>query len=435
MNIYEVFEKTKEVVNGLSLEQKVFLLSGVKLSIGDLLHLFGYGKYRPFLTLPVKNSNLPGIKFIDGPRGVTFKGSTAFPVAVVRGATWNPELEEKVGEVMGYEARAGGANFSGAVCINILRHPSWGRAQETYGEDPFHVGEMATGLIRGLQKHVMACAKHFACNSIENSRFYVSVRIDERSLREVYLPHFKKCVEAGVDSIMCAYNKVNGEYCCQNRHLLTEILKEEWNFSGFVISDFIWGVRDTVKTINAGVDLEMPYPIHFGKKLLKAVRSGRVSEGRIDDAVKRLISKQLEFLERSKNAVYYKKKVASSDHTRIALQVAREGMVLLKNNGILPINTERITNIAIIGRYADKPNLGDKGSSSVSPPFVITPCMGITDLVGGQINVTCYDGKRLTKVENLARKSDLVIVVIGADWLIITLVLRLILTQAERKGR
>ncbi|MCP4647993.1 MAG: glycoside hydrolase family 3 protein, partial [bacterium] len=193
--------------------------------------------------------------FIDGPRGVGFKGSTAFPVAMARGATWDVELEERVGAAIGYEAAAGGANLCGAVCINVLRHPSWGRAQETFGEDPHHIGSMGAGLTRGLQKHVMACVKHFAANSIEESRFFVDVQMDERTLREIYLPHFKMCVDAGAASVMSAYNKLNGEYCGHNRHLLREILKEDWNFKGYVVSDFLYGVRNGEDAVNAGLDL------------------------------------------------------------------------------------------------------------------------------------------------------------------------------------
>ena len=156
-----------------------------------------FGKAAP-IVYSGENERLgiPPFGFSDGPRGVsTAEGATAFPVTMARGASWDVELERRVGEVMGREALAGGANYSGAVCINLLRHPGWGRAQETYGEDPHHLGQLGLALTRGIQSQgVMACVKHLACNSIENARFRVDVRIDDRALHEVYLPHFKVVV-------------------------------------------------------------------------------------------------------------------------------------------------------------------------------------------------------------------------------------------------
>ena len=147
---------------------------------------------------------IPGIRFSDGPRGVVMYHSTCFPVAMARGASWDVDLEERIGDAIGVEARAQGANYFGGVCINLLRHPAWGRAQETYGEDPHHLGEMGAALVRGVQRHIMACIKHYACNSIERARFKVNVKVNERVLHEVYLPHFKRCVDDGAASVMSA---------------------------------------------------------------------------------------------------------------------------------------------------------------------------------------------------------------------------------------
>src|SRR5690348_15080838 len=194
-----------------------------------------------------------------------------------RGATFDRDLERRVGEVMGIEARAQGCNLSGAVCINLLRHPAWGRAQETYGEEPALLGEMGAALARGAQRHVMACVKHYACNSMENARFTVDVRVDERALHEVYLPHFRAVVDAGVTAVMSAYNSVNGEWCGQNRTLLTEILRDEWGFAGFVMSDFIWGLRDPVGSLAAGLDVEMPFAQQRAAALPAALAAGTAS--------------------------------------------------------------------------------------------------------------------------------------------------------------
>lgn len=160
---------------------------------------------------------------------------------------------------IGAELRASGATFTGAVCMNLLRHPAWGRAQETYGEDPCHLGEMAAALTRGLQRHVMACMKHFACNSMENARFKVDVVADERALHEVYLPHFKRVASEGVAAVMSAYNSLNGHWCGDSYPLLTGILREDWGWDGLVITDFIMGLRDPVESVRAGCNIEMPF--------------------------------------------------------------------------------------------------------------------------------------------------------------------------------
>src|SRR3712207_2396802 len=170
----------------------------------------------PIVAGAVEHLGIPGIRFSDGPRGAVIGRSTSFPVPMARGATWDPELEERIGAAIGAEVRAQGGNFFGGVCINLLRHPAWGRAQETYGEEPVLLGAMGTALARGAQRHVMACVKHYACNSMENARFSVDVQVDEQALHEVYLPHFREVVQAGVASVMSAYNSVNGEWCGQN---------------------------------------------------------------------------------------------------------------------------------------------------------------------------------------------------------------------------
>ncbi|MEZ5139489.1 MAG: glycoside hydrolase family 3 N-terminal domain-containing protein [Acidimicrobiales bacterium] len=175
--------------------------------------------------------------------------ATAFPVAMARGAAWDPDLEERVGDAIGRELRASGADLTGAVCVNVLRHPGWGRAQETYGEDPFHVGELGAALTRGLQRHVLACVKHFACNSMEEARFRVDIEVDEVALHEVYLPHFRRIVDEGVASVMTAYNSVEGEWCGQSTMLLADVLRGEWGFEGLVISDFIFGIRDAARSL------------------------------------------------------------------------------------------------------------------------------------------------------------------------------------------
>jgi beta-glucosidase len=413
----DIEARVQELVSQMTLSEKIRQMSG-RISPRLVFHALGYGKYSTFNTRENRGLDIPGIRFIDGPRGINLKGSTCFPVAMARGATWDEELNERVGEAVGYEARAGGANFFGGVCINLLRHPSWGRSQETFGEDPYHLGVMGSSMTRGVQRHVMACAKHFAANSIEESRFYVDVQVDERTLREIYLPHFRMCVDEGVASIMSAYNDVNGYLCGHNKHLLRDILKGDWGFKGFVISDFGLGVEDTVDAANAGLDIEMPMTQHYGRSLKKAVKQGRVSEEIIDEAVTRILRQKLKYQHLEDASGYDKARVAGPEHAALARETAEKGMVLLKNNGsALPLELEKIKAIAVIGGLADTQNIGDRGSSVVRPPYVITPLEGIKEKAGNSLNVIYNTGQNISSAKDAARGADAVIIVAGFTYL------------------
>ena len=415
----QVEVKAKHLLAQMSLEEKIHQMSGdTPLFRGLIELLLAYNKH----PLPAgENSRLsiPGIRFSDGPRGVVMNRSTCFPVSMARGASWDTDLEERVGDAMGIEARSQGANFFGGVCINVLRHPAWGRAQETYGEDPYHLGEMGAALVRGVQRHIMACIKHFAANSIENSRLRVDVRISERTLREIFMPHFKRCIDEGAASVMSAYNMVNGHYCGHNTHLLRDILKKDWGFEGFVISDFVFGIRNG-KAANAGVDVEMPLTIHFGKRLMKLVRKGEVSNGVIDEAVLRILRQKIRFAQIGDPISYAIETVPTLEHKALAREAAQKSIVLLKNervadnpHPILPINTSRAKSIAVIGKLANARNIGDRGSSMVRPPYVVTPLEGIRTAVPPDCEILYINGKDLEKTVNIARKADIAIIITG----------------------
>ncbi len=206
----EQADRIEELLGELSLEEKVAMLSGH----GFMKQVAEDGRYcARMYHIGAGNERLgvPPLLFNDGPRGVAMGQSTCFPVSMARGASFDVDLERRIGDAIGREMRAHGGNLFGGVCINLLRHPAWGRAQETYGEDPFLLGEMGAALVRGVQHHnVVATPKHFAANSMENVRFTVDVKLDERALREVYLPHFKRCIDAGALAVMSAYNQLNG---------------------------------------------------------------------------------------------------------------------------------------------------------------------------------------------------------------------------------
>ena len=400
-----------ELVSSMDLEEKVNQMHGSMSPWEMVVSVFRYN-HKPFRAGWDPKLGIPPLLFSDGPRGIAVGNSTCFPVSMARGASWDPELEERVGRAMGKEARARGANLVGAPCINLLRHPGWGRAQETYGEDPFHVGEMGAALVRGLQEEVLACPKHFACNSIEESRFWVDVLVDERTLREVYLPHFRRCIEVGAACVMSAYNRVNGEYCAHNRHLLREILKGEWGFRGIVISDFVLGTRDTVRAVIGGLDVEMPQGFHYARRLLRAVREGRVPEALVDEAVGRILAVKADYF--SRRTPVSPAVGVPALHRELALEAARKSLVLLKNEkGALPLRGDEVRRLAVVGRLAAAPNLGDMGSSRVRPPYAVTPLEGITGLASQRTEILYCEGSDLEEVSRVSASADACVVVVG----------------------
>ncbi len=418
----KIQKATENVLKRMSLEQKVKQMSGDEPLLWGLIKMGYRYNYYPIPAGVDEKLGIPGVLFGDGPRGCVLGESTCFPVSMARGAAFDTDLEERIGNAIAIELRAHGVNFYGGVCINLLRHPAWGRAQETYGEDPFHLGKMGVALTEGVQSHkVMACAKHYICNSMENMRFKVDVQVDERTLREIYLPHFKRCVDAGVASIMSAYNKVNGEYCGHNHHLLTDILKEDWGFKGFVISDFTLGVRDGEKAVKGGMDIEMPHRWRMRpKKLLKLLKKGKITEKQVNESVSRILYQKIRFAHTSDPELYHKEKVASEEHQELALEAAQKGIVLLKNEDrILPLqpNKQGIEKILVVGELADTENVGDKGSSQVYPPFIITPLQGLKNRAKKEteqnIEIIYEKGNKIEKATEAAKEVDAVIIVTG----------------------
>jgi beta-glucosidase len=408
-------ESISRLLADLTLEEKVWILSGhgfLKQMVED------GGRYcaRPYqIGGGNERLGIPSFYFMDGPRGVGVGSSTCFPVPMARGASFDIDLEERIGDAIGRELRAQGANLFGGVCINLLRHPAWGRAQETYGEDPVLLGEFGAALVRGVQRHnVVATPKHFAANSMENTRFKVNVEIDERALREVYLPHFKRCIDAGAGAVMSAYNQVNGAYCGHNRVLLTQILKDEWGFDGFVYSDFVLGCRGA-DACEMGLDVEAPDTIHFGAKLESAVRDGSVQESRIDDAVSRVLRSLITISTSRDIEDYGPEMVACDAHVALSREAAEKSIVMLENRETLPWDASAISRVLVLGELADEPNLGDHGSSRVWPPRVVTPLAGLRKRVPANCEIVHDPGHDLDRVSVLAAESDAVLVVVGYD--------------------
>ncbi len=417
LSITEIDHKAQSLLSQMTLKEKVWLLNGNWDILSNQVRYKNAYNPRPIATNGLKRLGISSIKFSDGPRGVVMGHSTCFPVSMARGASFDRALERRIGDAIGKEARAQGANFFGGVCVNLLRHPAWGRSQETYGEDPFLVGEMGKCLAEAVQEHnVIACVKHYALNSIENSRFFVNVKADERTLHEVYLPHFKKIVQAGAASVMGAYNRFMGQQACESHKLLTEILRHDWGFEGFTISDFIFGVRDGKKAIEAGLDVEMPTPIHYQQNLLNAVQAGQVAESSVDQAALRLLRTLLIFENTPDPQEYPSKLVASPEHATLAREAAEKSMVLLKNQGqVLPLSKD-VHRILVLGRLAAQENTGDHGSSRVYPPYVITPLEGLKRYFGAQVEIIHCDETQLSEAKQLAKDVDCVLIIAGNDY-------------------
>ncbi|HHT43761.1 MAG TPA: glycosyl hydrolase [Firmicutes bacterium] len=414
--------RAEEIVKGLTLEEKVFLMSG-RISLEEMVKGMKedpnkHYNYIPYPAGGIDEKGIPAMKFCDGPRGVVcgVGQSTCFPVTMARGATFDVELEERVGRAIGKEIRAWGGNLFGGVCINLPYNPGWGRSQETYGEESFHLGQMGSALVRGVQaENVIACVKHYAFNSMEISRFKVDVDADKRTEREVYLPHFKDCIDAGAASVMSAYNLYKGVHCGHSDYLLNQVLKGEWDFDGFVISDFIWGILDTADAANGGMDIEMCATIHFGDKLVKAVRDGLVPEEKIDEAAVRIIRTLLAFTE-ADDKEYDMSLVGCDEHIALARECAEKGITLLQNtDNVLPLNKNKLNQILVLGELADKGVIGDYGSSRVFPKYIVTPLQGITDAVPNNVEVVYYSGEDLEHARKLAGQADAVVFVVGYD--------------------
>jgi beta-glucosidase len=361
----------------------------------------------------IERLGVPALYFTDGPRGVARGQSTCFPCSMARGAAFDPELEYRIGQIMAIEARAQDCTLSGAVCFNLLRHPAWGRAQETYGEDQYHLGIMGTALGLGIQSHnVAATIKHFALNSMENVRFTVDVRIDERTLHEVYLPHFRRAVGAGIATVMSAYNKVNGEYAGQHRLLLTDVLRGEWGFDGFVHSDWVKGVYN-IYGAAAGLDVENPEPMIFGDKLLKSVEAGTTEPQVIDLACRRILRVIYRFAcAEDPLPAYTRDMIAQPTHCAVALEAAEKSAVLLSNDGSLPFDPAKIKKLAVLGKLAALENTGDNGSSRVRPPYVVTVLAGLQAYLGADAIVR-GDEDDLSAAGAAAASADAVVVVVG----------------------
>ena len=386
----------ESLINEMTLEEKIGFCHG-----GEI-----------FKVLGVSRLGIPPLVMSDGPLGVRreYEGttwealdysddySTYLPCNVALAATWNRKLAYESGYVLGEEARGRGKDVILAPGINIARSPLCGRNFEYMGEDPYLAGEMAAPFIRGVQENdVAACVKHFVANNQESQRLKVSVEVDERALREIYLPAFEKAIYEGkTKSIMSAYNRLRGEHCSENAYLLKEILREEWGFEGVIISD--WGaVHRTYEATMNGLDIEMDVSTNFEEyklagPLLEAVEKEEIPEEVIDEKVRHILKMMdsLKMFEPSKR----KKGFCNKPKNRLkTLEVARESVVLLKNEkGILPLKEEMLSKVIMIGENGEYLHAGEGDSAQIKALYEISPLMGLKMRLGGNIPIQYVEG-------------------------------------------
>lgn len=385
-----------KLISQMTLEEKIGMLHGNSM----------------FSNGGVKRLGIPELKMADGPLGVreeisrdnwapaglTNDFATYYPAGGGLAATWNAEMAHTFGNSLGEELRARDKDMPLSPAINMVRSPLGGRTYEYMSEDPFLNKKIAVPLIVGLQeKDVMACVKHYAANNQETNRDFVDVQIDERTLREIYLPAFEASVkEAKAYSIMGAYNKFRGEYLCENDYMLNKILRDEWGFKGVVVSDWA-AVHSTAKTLKNGLDIEMGTPKPFNEffladKLIAAVKSGEVSEAEIDLHVKRILRvlfqvKAMGGGERAKGSI------ATEAHYQDAYKIASEAVVLLKNdNNALPLKLDGVKSIAVIGNNATKKNALAGFGAGVKTKREITPLEGLKNRLPSSIKINYAEG-------------------------------------------
>jgi beta-glucosidase len=364
--------KFNDLIKQMTLEEKAALCTGAS----------------PWTTTPIERLGLPELTVSDGPHGVrrvadvnaliaSSLPATCFPTASCMASTWDVDLIHSMGQALAEECIALKVDAILGPGVNMKRTPLGGRNFEYYSEDPYLAGQMAVSFITGVQsKGVGTSLKHFAANNQEFQRLTINAEIDERTLQEIYLPAFETAIKKAKPwMVMCAYNKLNGIYGSENHRLLVDILKDEWGFEGFVVSD--WGaVHDRVVSLKGGVDLEMPGPRELRvKAVVDAVRSGALNESVLDESVRRILGIVFKAAERAKGGSF-----DTVMHHALARRIAAEGMVLLKNNGILPLKEQQ--HIAVIGRAAEEAHFQGGGSSHINPTRVDNPFKELQKLAG-----------------------------------------------------
>ncbi|MGE3260806.1 MAG: glycoside hydrolase family 3 C-terminal domain-containing protein [Bacteriovoracia bacterium] len=368
-----------DLISRLTLDEKLDLLGGT-----------GFGSKEN------KRLGIPSILMIDGPQGIRGPRATAFPSSITMVSTWNPELMRKVSRGIGREVRAYGKNMILGPCVTLYRVPQSGRNYECFGEDPYLNSRFSSAYVKGTADvKVLSSTKHFLLNNQEINRNWVDMHADERSIHELELPAFEAAVKAGTESIMSSYNLVDGVHAAENKELLTGLIKEGLGFKGFIVSDWE-STYDGVKSANAGLDLEMPYGLHMGAPIKEAVEKGAVPISLVNDKIRRMMRALYKIGAMDEKPVANKTDLNSKENQQVALEGAREAIVLLKNEkSALPVRPAEIKTIAVIGPNADTIRHHAGGSGQVSPYKNVSVLDGIKKQFGPNVKVVYAQGVKV----------------------------------------
>jgi beta-glucosidase len=399
--------RARQIVARMTLDEKIAQLHGIR-------------DANNFRVIPgLTRLGIPALHMTNGPAGVgpggagPQKPATAFPAPIAVAATWDPELAHTYGKLEAEETRSLGSQLFESPDINIARVPQGGRVFESFGEDPFLTAHIAVADIEGIQSiNMLANVKHFLANNQESARMSVDEIIPERALREIYMPGFEASIkDAHSASLMCAYPRVNGAFNCENEPLLNGVLKKEWGFDGFVVSD--WGAtHSTVPSALNGLDTEMPTGRYFGDDLRKAVDAGQGPVSVIDEKLVRRFATMIEyglFGPQPKPTP-----IPAFEHGAVARAIAEQSMVLLKNDGnLLPIDRKTVKTISLIGPYAVRAETGGGGSSHVIPLYTITPENGLHAALDSSTRFNVLDGTDIDAAVTAAKHAEIAIVMVG----------------------
>ena len=408
--------KHQDLIDQLTLEEKASLVSGKDF----------------WQTVNIDRLNIPSAFLSDGPHGVRRQAAaadhlglnasipaTCYPTAATMANSWDPELGEGLGQRLGQEAAVQKVNVLLGPGLNMKRNPLCGRNFEYFSEDPYLAGKMAAGYVRGIQSNgISACVKHFACNNQEENRMTLDSVVDERTFREIYLTAFEIAIKEGKSkSIMSSYNLINGTYANENEHLLVDILRKEWGYDGLVVTDW-GGNNDGVASLKCGNQLEMPGTPDRPEEVIKAIKNGELDESVLDDNVDKFLDIVFDTTENGVKKAPEKFDV--EEHHNFAQKCAEESAVLLKNNNVLPLNSE--TKVAFIGDFLFKPRYQGAGSSIVNPTKLDTADKLLENygfnLVGMAHGFNRYGKKKkklLKEALQLASKADVAVVYLGLD--------------------
>ncbi|WP_055109753.1 beta-glucosidase family protein [Paenibacillus ihumii] len=410
-------KSTKELLAEMTLEEKAALCAGLNM----------------WMTKGFEQHGIPAIHMYDGTNGIRKTNSdeemgvtgenipaTCYPTGSAIGSSWNTDLLHELGVALGIEGREMGVELLLGPGINMKRTPLGGRNFEYYSEDPCLSGELGAAFVKGLQSQgVGASVKHFACNNQEFEKIVTSSEVDERTLREIYLSAFERIVKkADPWTVMCSYNLLNGTYTSENEHLLNDILREEWGYEGVVISDWT-AVNDRIRGLGAGLDLEMPGPAYYNTKaIVEAVQDGKLDEAVVDRSAARIIELVRKTTEPKAEAA-----ASSIDYHELARKAAVESIVLLKNdNRILPLDSGKISKVAVIGKFAKQPRIQGAGSAKVTPTRVDVPWDEMKNIVGDKVEMVYAEGypqddrideQMIQESAALAASADVAVLFVG----------------------